>query len=68
MKENNSNKIIYGISRESLQEEAQNRIGRELNDDEIRTAKKCIECGLNTGIDTVFSAAIQEAVSINTIQ
>jgi hypothetical protein len=67
MKGNNSNKIIYSISREWLQEEAQDRLGRKLNDDEIRTAKKCIEWGLNTGIDTVFSAAIQEAVSINNV-
>jgi hypothetical protein len=62
------NEIIYSITKEWLQEEAQNRLGRELTAEEIHTAKKCIECGLNTTINIVFSAAIQEAVSINAFQ
>jgi hypothetical protein len=53
--------ILYGITVECLQENAKERIGRDLNDDEIGIAKKCIEWGLNTSIDIVFTAAIQEA-------
>jgi len=57
--------LLFYISREWLQREAKRMINRELTDVEIATAKKCIDFGLSTGIDTVFRAAIQEAVRVN---
>jgi len=61
----NTNEIIYQIKKVWLQAEAIDRLGRELTEDEILTAKDCIEEGLNTSIDIVFTAAIQQAVSVN---
>ena len=59
--------LLFSVTREWLQEEAKRTINRDLNDSEIATAKKCIDFGLSTGIDTVFRAAIQEAVRVNAI-
>ena len=60
-----NNEIIFYVTVDELQNEAINRIGRELNYNEIHTAKKGIECGLSFDIGTVFKAAIEEAVEIN---
>jgi len=57
--------LLFYVSREWLQHEAKRTINRELNDVEIATAKKCIDFGLSTGIDTVFRTAIQEAARVN---
>ena len=57
--------IIYSITKDWLQKEALERIGRELTEDEISIAKKNIECGLDTSIDTVFTVSIQEAVNLS---
>ena len=57
--------LLFYVSREWLQQEAKRMINRELTNVEIATAKKCIDFGLSTGIDTVFRAAIQEAVRVN---
>jgi len=37
-------------------------IKRRLTDYEMHIAEKCIESGLSFGIETVFKAAIEEAV------
>ena len=55
-------KIIFKITKECIQEESNQLIGRNLTDDELDTVKKCIEWGILTGIDTVFRAAIYEAI------
>ncbi|MBU1017014.1 MAG: hypothetical protein ABIJ36_01125 [Patescibacteria group bacterium] len=61
---NEQNKeIIYSITVEDLQDEAICRIGRKLTDDELYTAKKCIEWGLSSVIDITMKAAIEEAVA-----
>ena len=56
---------LYKILVDDIQSEAINLIGRELSDEEILSAKKMIECGLNTNIDTVFDTAILESIKIN---
>ena len=59
--------IIFAITVEDLQNEAIDRIGRELTDDEIYYAKKGIHGGLG-GVtliityDTIFNEMIKEAV------
>jgi len=58
----NDNKIIFSITVEELQNEAINRIGRKLTDDELYTASKGIESGLSFDIETVFQTAVEEAV------
>ncbi|MBN1870383.1 MAG: hypothetical protein JW847_07415 [Candidatus Omnitrophica bacterium] len=55
-------RIVFAITAEDVQGVAVNRLERRLTDYEMRTAEKCIESGLTFGIDTVFKAAIEEAV------
>jgi hypothetical protein len=57
--------LFFSINLEDLQEEAVRHIKRKLTDEEVDTAKKCIEGGLYTGIDIVFKSAIDEAVKQN---
>lgn len=53
---------IFAVAVDDLQNEAINRIGRKLTDDELHTAKKCVESGLSSCIDITLRAAIDEAV------
>lgn len=63
MNNEQNNEIIYPITVEDLQNEAVNRIGRKLTDDELYTAKKGIEWGLSSVIDITMKAAIEEAIA-----
>lgn len=63
MNKEQSNKMIYPVTVEDLQNEAIIRIGRKLTDDELYTAKKCIEWGLSSVIGITMKAAIEEAVA-----
>lgn len=65
MENERNNETIFSVTVEELQNEAVNRIGRKLADNELYTAKKGIESGLSFDIGTVFGAAIKEAVEIN---
>lgn len=55
--------IIYPVTIKGLQSEAIVRIGRRLTEDELYTAKKCIEWGLASVIDITMKVAIEEAVA-----
>lgn len=54
---------IFSISVEWVQLESERLIKRRLTDNELYSVKKGIEWGLLTDIDTVFKAAIEEAVN-----
>lgn len=58
-----SNEIIFAITREDLQVEAKEKIGRELTDEEIRVAKKGLEWGLLTDIETVYQTIFKEIIN-----
>lgn len=58
-------KVIYPITIGDLQNDAVRRIGRKLNNDELYTAKKCVECGLSSIMDITLESAIEEAVDKN---
>lgn len=63
MEELNKN-ILFAITKEVLQKEAIKRIDRELTEQELFTASKGIQEGLSFDIDTVFTAAIEDAVEM----
>lgn len=60
--ENNDEGIIFAIKIKDLQNEAIQRIGRKLTEEELYQASKGIESGLSFGVDIVFRTAIEEAV------
>lgn len=55
------NKIIFSVTEDELQFEAERIIGRRLTEDELAYACKGIEWGLGTGIEIVFAAAIKQS-------
>jgi hypothetical protein len=55
-------KIIFSVTEDELQFEAERIIGRRLTDDELAYASKGIEWGLGTGIGIVFDTAIKQSV------
>ena len=55
-------RVIFLITSVDVQFEAMEKIGRHLNEDELRTAKKCIESGLSSGLEIVINTAIEEAI------
>ena len=61
----NSNKNLFEISIDWIQDEARTLIGRQLSEYELFSVKKGLEWGLLFDIDTVFKAAIKNAVEIN---
>lgn len=58
----NNKEYIFTISFEDLQYEAKEKIGRELTEDEIEVAKKGLEYGLLTDIDTVYNTIFKEMI------
>ena len=65
MKTQENVKVIYPITIRDLQNDAIKRIGRKLNDDELHTAKKCVEWGLSSIVDITLKSAVEEAVDKN---
>lgn len=62
--ENKTSKIIFSITEEDIQNEAEGKIGRKLTDDEIETAKKGLESGIMTGIDIIYRTILFEMIKI----
>ena len=58
----NMEDLVFFVTKDQLQNEALERIGRELSFCEMNSAKKAIQRGLSFGIDTVFTAAIDSTV------
>lgn len=57
------NEIVFVITVKDLQNEAKGKIGRDLTDDEINIAKKGLESGLLTDIDTVYNTIFDEMIN-----
>jgi len=62
MEDNQVAEIIYQISTEDVQNEANRIIGRELTDEEMHYAIKGIEAGISCVMDITMKTAIEEAV------
>ncbi len=54
--------LLFYISKETLQYEAMQKIGRYLTEDELDVARKGLEWGLMTGIDTVYNTILFEMI------
>ena len=59
-----SNEIIFAITKEDLQFEAKEKIGRELTEEEILDAKKKLSYGIGENLlfiyNTIFSETIKK--------
>jgi hypothetical protein len=55
-------KLVFSITLHDLQHESLERIGRVLTDEEIHIAKKGLESGLLTDIDTVYKTVFSEMI------
>lgn len=62
MNSEGNDRIIFSVTEDELQFEAERIIGRRLTDDELAYACKGIEWGLGTGIGIVFDTAIKQSV------
>jgi len=58
----NKEDLLFYITKETMQQEAMDKIGRYLTDDELYIAKKGLESGLMTDIDTVFNTILFEGI------
>lgn len=58
-----SNEILFSITVEDLQTEALEKIGRELNEEEIEIAKKGLANALLFDIDTVYKTIFEEMIN-----
>lgn len=57
--------ILFYISKETLQYEALQKIGRYLTDEELDIAKKGLEWGLMFDIETVYNTILFEMIKDN---
>ncbi len=58
----NKEELLFYISKETMQYEAKQKIGRYLTEEELYIAKKGLEWGLMTDIDTVFNTILREMI------
>ena len=58
----NNKHLVFAITLEDLQSESLKKIGRTLTDQEIYIAKKGLEFGLLTDIDTVYKTIFTEMI------
>lgn len=56
------NKLVFAITEQDLQQEALIYIGRKLTQSEIQTAKKGLESGLTTDIETIYRTIFNEMI------
>ena len=54
--------LLFSITIDDLQEEAMERTGRKLTEEEIEIAKDGLEWGLLTGIDSVYDTIFNEMI------
>ena len=58
----NKEHLVFAITLDDLQNESLEKIGRTLTNEEIYIAKKGLEFGLLTDIDTVYSTIFTEMI------
>ncbi len=58
----NKDEPIFLITLEDIQNEAMEKIGRTLTEEEVEVARKGLEFGLLTGIDTIYKTIFSEMI------
>jgi hypothetical protein len=58
----NKEDILFYISKETMQYEAMQKIGRNLTEEELDVAKDGLDWGLMTDIDTVYNTILFEMI------
>ena len=61
----NPNSILFAITVEDIQFEANESLGRELTEDELYIARKGLECGLLTNIDVIYETIFFDLIGAN---
>ena len=62
MKTIEKKELVFAITLPDLQHESLEKIGRVLTDEEIHVARKGLESGLLTDIDTVYKTIFSEMI------
>jgi len=62
MESSEKDNLVFSITLEDLQSEALEKIGRILTDEEVQVAKKGLEFGLCTDIDSVYATIFFEMI------
>jgi len=58
----NKDELLFYINKETIQDEAMQKIGRYLTEEELDIAKDGLEWGLMTDIDTVYNTILHEMI------
>lgn len=58
----NKEDLLFYISKETMQYEAMQKIGRHLTEEELDVAKDGLDWGLMTDIDTVYNTILFEMI------
>ena len=56
------NELLFYITKEDVQNEAMEKLGRHLTDEELYVARKGLDWGLMTGIDIVYDTILFEMI------
>ncbi len=56
------NEIVFAITKQDLQHEAIEKIGRELTDEEILISKKALEWAIGESIGIVYNTIFSEMI------
>ncbi len=58
----NKEEVLFYITKETMQHEAMQKIGRHLTEEELDIAKDGLDWGLMTGIDIVYDTILFEMI------
>ncbi|MCX9086450.1 MAG: hypothetical protein OIN90_02670 [Candidatus Methanoperedens sp.] len=61
----NKDEILFYISKETMQYEAMEKIGRYLSEEELDVARKGLEWGLTFDIETVYNTILFEMIKVH---
>lgn len=54
--------LVYYITKENIQSEAQRRIGRKLKDDEFKIIRKLLDNGISINMDIIYNTIFTEEI------